>query len=174
MKKLQILILVILASVFTLTAQEISFTFTANHTCEYAPLDSVVVENLTQGGDTLLVYPDTVLTIVLTGVEIQTAMDNDFYLSQNYPNPFSSKTQIDVFVPEQDDFTINVYDVTGRRLTTYENSLERGMHNFTFSAGNSNNYILTVNSTKYVQKKLMIRVGANDNPAANLSYNGII
>ncbi|MGM0649920.1 MAG: T9SS type A sorting domain-containing protein [Bacteroidota bacterium] len=174
MKKLPLLTLSLLACVFTLNAQEISFTFTANHTCEYAPLDSVLVENLTQGGDTTLYWNDTVLTFVLTGVEMPAAMENDFHVSQNYPNPFSSKTKIDVFVPEQDDFTINVYDVTGRRVTTYENSLEKGMHNFTFNAGNSSNYILTVNSTKYVQKILMIRVGTGDNPSANLTYNGIM
>ncbi|MGM0650305.1 MAG: PKD domain-containing protein, partial [Bacteroidota bacterium] len=174
MKKLQLLALSLLVCVFTLNAQDISFSFTANHTCEYAPLDSVLVENLTQGGDTVLYWNDTVLNLVLTGVEMQTAMENDFHVSQNYPNPFSSQTKIDVFVPEQDDFTINVYDVTGRRVTTYENSLEKGMHNFTFNAGNSSNYILTVNSTKYVQKILMIRVGADDNPAENLTYNGII
>ncbi|MFO7789209.1 MAG: T9SS type A sorting domain-containing protein, partial [Bacteroidales bacterium] len=150
MKNLQLLILSILASAFTLNAQETSFTFTANHTCEYAPLDSVLVENLTQGGDTTLYWNDTVLTNIITGVEMPAAMENDFYVSQNYPNPFSSKTKIDVFVPEQDNFTINVYDVTGRRVTTYENRLEKGMHNFTFNAGNSSNYILTVNSTKYV------------------------
>ncbi|MFO7791283.1 MAG: T9SS type A sorting domain-containing protein, partial [Bacteroidales bacterium] len=120
MKKLQLLALSLLVCVFTLNAQDISFSFTANHTCEYAPLDSVLVENLTQGGDSVLYFPDTVLNIVLTGVDMQTAMQDDFYVSQNYPNPFSSKTKIDVFVPEQDDFTINVYDVTGRRVTTYE------------------------------------------------------
>ncbi|MEA3447506.1 MAG: FISUMP domain-containing protein [Bacteroidota bacterium] len=174
MKKLQLLSLFLLACVLTLNAQEISFTFTSNHTCEYAPLDSVLVENLTQSGDTVLYWDDTVLNIVFTSAEMPAAMDNDFHVSQNYPNPFSSKTKIDVFVPEQDDFTINVYDVTGRQITSYENSLEKGMHNFTFNAGNSSNYILTVNSTKYVQKKLMIRVGADDNPAANLTYNGII
>ncbi|MEA3447392.1 MAG: hypothetical protein U9Q98_02930 [Bacteroidota bacterium] len=129
MKKLQILILAILASVFTLNAQEISFTFIANHTCDYAPLDSVTVENLTQGGDTVLYWDDTVLTFDFTGVDMPTAMENDFYLSQNYPNPFSSKTKVDVFVPEQDNFTIHVFDITGRQITSYENRLEKGMHN---------------------------------------------
>ena len=50
-----------------LNAQEIFFTFIANHTCEHAALDSILIENLTQGGATTLYHPDTVLTIVLTG-----------------------------------------------------------------------------------------------------------
>ncbi|MGM0649921.1 MAG: hypothetical protein ACQES1_05365, partial [Bacteroidota bacterium] len=65
MKKLPLLTLSLLACVFTLNAQETSFTFTANHTCEYAPLDSVLVENLTQGVDTTLYWNDTVLTNII-------------------------------------------------------------------------------------------------------------
>ncbi|MEA3447213.1 MAG: FISUMP domain-containing protein [Bacteroidota bacterium] len=174
MKKLNLILLSILAFAFSLNAQEISFSFTGNHTCEYAPLDSVLVENLTQSGDTVLYWNDTVLTFDLTGVEMPTTMENDFYVSQNYPNPFSSQTKIDVFVPEQDDFTINVFDVTGRLVVKYKDYLERGLHNFTFAAGNCNNYILTVNSTKFLQKILMIRVGSDDQSAAEFTYNGII
>ncbi|MGC9330833.1 MAG: T9SS type A sorting domain-containing protein [Bacteroidales bacterium] len=173
-KKLNLILLSLLAFAFSLNAQEISFSFTKNHTCTYVNLNSVLIENLTLGGDTTLYYPDTVLTIVLTGNELQDAIENDFYVSQNYPNPFSSQTKIDVFVPEQDDFTINVFDITGRLVVKYEDYLERGLHNFTFAAGNSNNYILTVNSTKFLQKILMIRVGSDDQPAAEFTYNGII
>ncbi len=174
MKKIPTLVLSLFVCIFTLNAQQISFTFTANHSCEYAPLDSVVVENLSQGGDTVLYYPDTVLNMISTDVDKQTGMHNNFYVSHNYPNPFSSQTKIDIFVPEQDNFTISVFDITGRQVTTYENSLEKGMHNFTFTAGNNKNYLLSVNSTKYAQRKLMISVGADDNPEANLTYNGII
>ncbi|MFY9123655.1 MAG: T9SS type A sorting domain-containing protein, partial [Bacteroidales bacterium] len=120
-----------------LNAQEISFTFTANHTCEYAALDSVLVENLTQGGDTTLYYPDTVLTLVLTGIDQFLTGSNNFYVSQNYPNPFETKTNIDVFLPECDDITIDVYDLLGRKVVNYEGSHESGMQHFTFFGGNS-------------------------------------
>ncbi len=174
MKKLGLFLLIVFTCTFSLNAQEISFSFTGNHTCSYANLDSVFVENLTQGGDTTLYYPDTVLTIVLTNIEDQTAVQNGFYISQNYPNPFSAKTKIDVFVPEPDEFTINVFDVTGRQIVQYENYLDNGLHNFTFSAGQSNNYIVTVNSDKFLQKILMIRVGSDHDSEANFVYNGKI
>ncbi|MEA3446869.1 MAG: T9SS type A sorting domain-containing protein, partial [Bacteroidota bacterium] len=174
MKNINLLLLSLFILSFSLHAQEISFTFTANHTCIYAELDSVVVENLTQGGDTVLYYPDTVLTLFFTGIETAPFAGNAFSVSQNYPNPYSSKTQIDVFAPEEDEFTIKVFDITGRQVNTYKNILGRGMHNFVFNGGNSTNYVLTVNSTKFLQKILMIHTGTGEKQNASLLYKGII
>ncbi len=155
-----------------LNAQEISFTFTANHTCEYTALDSVFVENLTQGGDTTLYYPDTVLTLVLTGIDQFLTGSNNFYVSQNYPNPFETKTNIDVFLPECDNITIDVYDLLGRKVANYEGSHESGMQHFTFIGGNSKNYILTVSSKKYLQYIQMIQFGEVSSGVPYLEYNG--
>ena len=155
-----------------LNAQEISFTFTANHTCEYAALDSVLVENLTQGGDTTLYYPDTVLTLVLTGIDQFLTGSNNFYVSQNYPNPFETKTNIDIFLPECDNITIDVYDLLGRKVANYEGSHESGMQHFTFFGGNSKNYILTVSSKKYLQYIQMIQFGEVSSGLPYLEYNG--
>ncbi len=170
-KKLLLINLLLLCFVFTVKAQIISFTFTANHTCTYAPLDSVLIENLTQGGDTTLYWNDTVLSFNFSNIEMQSVIQNDFYVSQNYPNPFETQTRIDVFVPEKDNFTISVFDITGRKVIDYENTLRQGLHNFTFYAGNSDNYILTVNSTKYSQKILMLRIGSTNNSLSKLVYN---
>ncbi|NQU84059.1 MAG: hypothetical protein HQ536_05105, partial [Parcubacteria group bacterium] len=38
-------------------------TFTAVNNGQYVPLDSIFIENLTQGGDTTLYTPDTVLVL---------------------------------------------------------------------------------------------------------------
>jgi len=155
-----------------LNAQEISFTFTANHTCKYAALDSILIENLTQGGDTTLYYPDTVLTLVLTGIDQFLTGSNNFYVSQNYPNPFETKTKIDIFLPECDDITIDVYDLLGRKVVNYEGSHESGMQHFTFFGGNSKNYILTVSSKKYLQYIQMIQFGEVSSGLPYLEYNG--
>ncbi len=36
----------------------VTLRFSANHTCAHAELDSVLIENLSQGGSTTLYYPD--------------------------------------------------------------------------------------------------------------------
>ena len=41
----------------------IELTFTAENNGQYVPLDSIFIENLTQGGDTTLYAPDTVLVL---------------------------------------------------------------------------------------------------------------
>jgi uncharacterized protein (TIGR02145 family) len=172
MKKTQLLCLFLLAFAFTLNAQEISFSFTANHTCEYSASDSVLIENLTQGGDTTLYFPDTVLTIVLTGIDPVAGEQNGFSVSQNYPNPFETKTDIDVFVPERDDFTLNVYDVSGRKVADYKGTHERGMQHFTFFAGNAKSYILTVSSGKYLQHIQMIQFGEAGSASPHIEHHG--
>jgi uncharacterized protein (TIGR02145 family) len=156
----------------SLIAQEISFSFTANYTCEYAALDSVFIENLTQGGDTTLYFPDTVLTIVLTGIAPVSGGQNGYSVSQNYPNPFENKTDIEVFVPERDDYTLNVYDLSGRKIADYEGTHERGMQHFTFFAGNTKSSVLTVNSGKYLQHIQMIQFGEAGSGSPHIEYHG--
>ena len=172
MKKPQLLCLALFAFVFNANAQEISYGFTANYACEYAELDSVLIENLTQGGDTILYYPDTVLTIIFSGIDPVTGGRNGFTVAQNYPNPFEIKTDIDVFVPEHDDYTLNVYDIAGKKVACYEGKHERGIHQFSFFAGNAKSYILTVNSRKYLQQVQMIQFGETVNTSPHIEYNG--
>ena len=68
----------------------IELTFTAENNGQYVPLDSILIENLTQGGDTTLYAPDTVLVLdYVTSIgNNETIGENTIYVSQNYPNPF--------------------------------------------------------------------------------------
>jgi hypothetical protein len=64
MKQHLLLILMILASFAHLTAQTtITLTFTAEVNGIHQHLDSIHIQNLTQGGDTVLYPPDTVLVL---------------------------------------------------------------------------------------------------------------
>ena len=72
-------------------------TFTAQQDGQHVPLDSITIENLTQGGDTTLFAPDTVLVLEYTPVSIsdnEAIEGNSFSVSQNYPNPFEGKTEV--------------------------------------------------------------------------------
>ncbi len=53
--------------------------FTAENNGLYVPLDSIFIENLTQGGDTTLYAPDTVLMLdYITSIENNKAIgEND-------------------------------------------------------------------------------------------------
>ena len=173
MKKIMSICMFLVGFALITFSQQISFTFTANHACEYAPLNSVLIENITQGGDTTLQWNDTVLTISLTNVDFINVERNEFSVFQNYPNPFTAETNINVFVPDREKYTISVFDLTGREIVSYENILDRGLHNFTYFAGESKNYVLAVKSEKHYQNLLMIQMGSSKNTASELVYNGL-
>ncbi len=157
----------------TLKAQEISFSFTSEFQCSFRQTDSIIITNLAHGGDTVLYYPDTVLTFIFTGIDGLSANEKDFYVSQNYPNPFESSTDIDVYVPKGDNFSLNVFNTTGRKLTGFDCYLEQGLHSFTFFGANDKSYILTVNSDKYLDQILMIQLGAPGSETPTIVYNGL-
>lgn len=58
-------------------------------------------------------------------------------LNQNYPNPFNPTTQISYQVPQQSDVLLEVYDLTGKLITTLVNeTVSSGTHSVTFDAAN--------------------------------------
>ena len=73
---------------------ELVLTFTAKYQSEYLALDSILIENLTQGGEMLIT--DTVLFLTyITGFPDNNVVNtNDLRISQNIPNPFNSQTKL--------------------------------------------------------------------------------
>ncbi|MCC5932907.1 MAG: T9SS type A sorting domain-containing protein [Balneolales bacterium] len=57
-------------------------------------------------------------------------------LSQNYPNPFNPTTNLSFELPNQEQVTINVYDITGRVVATLvrNESMSAGRHTVSFDA----------------------------------------
>ncbi|PKP47137.1 MAG: hypothetical protein CVT92_17170 [Bacteroidetes bacterium HGW-Bacteroidetes-1] len=124
----------------------LELTFTADNIGQHVSLDSILIENLTQGGDTTLYAPDTVLVLdYITGsVENSTFNEKTFSLSQNYPNPMEGKTKACIYLPEREDILVTISDIFGRDLINKQYQLERGSHTFTFYPGPESLYFLTV------------------------------
>ncbi|TVQ95051.1 MAG: T9SS C-terminal target domain-containing protein [Bacteroidetes bacterium] len=173
MKKLTIFLLFIFV-VTNINAQDegITLRFTANHTCSYAQLDSIFIENLSQGGSKVLYYPDTVLFLVITNIGIIEGGFGNLYVSQNYPNPFSALTYIDVYLATPDVVALNVYDLKGRTVARHEDKLEEGMHRFSFSAGVEKTYILTVTSNNHIEKRIMLQMGVAGTAVSEIRFLG--
>ncbi len=169
MKKATLLVF-ILSMVSVLYAQEITFKFTSEQTCSFVPLDSILVENISLGGDSVLYYPDTTLTFVFSGIKENYLSNSNFQVKQNFPNPFEAKTYFQINVPEKDDFVLKIYDLYGRQLVSTIKTLEQGLHTFSFTGTNSQSYILAVGSDKYLSKILMIQVGSSNSDIPTLNY----
>ncbi len=71
-----------------------------------------------------------------TGLEDNTSVPNQFYVNQNYPNPFGEKskfnspvTTIEFGLTQKTPVQVYIYDVTGRRILNLENRvLGAGTH----------------------------------------------
>lgn len=172
-KKAIILSSILLVAAYSHASVSISLDFTANHTCTYAQLDSILIENLSMGGDTTLYWNDTVLTFSWGNIDIYNVNNTRFHVYQNYPNPFENKTNISVYVPEKDEVSLSVFDLTGRKLSEHQNNLIPGMHNFTFYGGLSNIYILSVKYGNEVRHLKMLQSWNSGNSVPKFEYTGI-
>jgi len=80
-------LLSIMAMAFITTAfgqrATMELTFTAANSGQYIPIDSILIENITQGGDTTLYAPDTMLVLdyVSSIGENKTYAENGFSIS---------------------------------------------------------------------------------------------
>ncbi len=159
---LLILALGIIVSAFS-QKPSIELTFTAENNGQYVPLDSILIENLTQGGDTTLYAPDTVLVIdYITSIGDNEAIgENTLSVSQNYPNPFKGKTEVHLYLPEKEYIKITVRDIVGKELAQYKNTLNRGSHSFAFYSGNEKYCLFTVTGKQTSQTIKMLNANSN-------------
>ena len=99
-----------------------------------------------------------------TGVRTSTesnAIPSIYSLNQNYPNPFNPTTTITYSLPQPGMVTLNVYDITGRFITTLVNSAKgAGVHSIEFDAStlSSGMYIYTLQTDGYRQTRQMMLV----------------
>lgn len=178
MKKRNLLTILMFGMVTCIYAQKptLELTFTADNNGQHVPLNSIMIENLTQGGDTTLYAPDTVLVLdYITGVdENGNFVNNAFSLFQNYPNPIKGKTTVCVRVPESARVIITISDIMGRKLINREYPVGWGSHSFTFYPGRENLYFLTAQTDHQSQTIKMINSPSHTSALGicKLEYNG--
>ena len=57
------------------------------------------------------------------------AVPDEYHLTQNYPNPFNPTTTISFSIPSEGHVQVNVYDITGRLITSLvDANLREGYH----------------------------------------------
>jgi hypothetical protein len=118
-------------------------TFSAVNINAHVQLDSVKIMNRTQGGDTVLYYPDTVLVLYFTEIPEPHQLTADFKVFQNYPNPITDQTTISLYVPDKDQVSITVTDLLGKETLKTERVLDKGNHSFRFHPGSGSLYFFT-------------------------------
>ncbi len=178
MKKRVLLTILMITMIMGSMAQKptMTLTFTADNNGQHLPLNSILIENLTQGGDTMLYAPDSVLVLdYTTGMEELSGFSgNGFSISQNYPNPMEGKTTIDLLLKESEKVVVTVSNILGSVVANQEIQLEPGRHSFTFYPGSESLYLLTARASNQTRTIKMFNTptDANVSGYCKLAYNG--
>lgn len=92
-------------------------------------------------------------------VEMAEIVPKNFFLSQNFPNPFNPATTIEFSIPEQGFVTLKIYDMTGREVVTlFDGVMEPGFHSINFNALNiaGGNYLYKLKwNNSMIAKKML-------------------
>ena len=167
MKK--ILSTLIIAFVFLFSnAQDYEITFAGAGAS--STVDSVLIENLTQGTSIKLSGTDTLfLTKVTTGI-------NSFNRVSNlpltvYPNPFSSECKIEFSTQKTESITMRIFDLSGRLTASKVQLTEPGNHHFQIKGIPRGMYIIQVHSASLFQTAKVLSYNQNSaNP--EIKYQG--
>jgi uncharacterized protein (TIGR02145 family) len=151
----------------------LTLTFSATNNTDWVRLDSTRITNRTRNCDTVLYYPDTVLALNYTFVLPEPHYSQGKLLVfQNYPNPATDHTIIEIFVPGKDKVNISVSDVTGRIILQDEKTLDFGIHSFRLYPGNDHLYILTARWKEYSGSIKILFSTLNNSGTCSLVYLG--
>jgi len=174
-KYLSAISLLCLTTATAIGQSHITLTFTSAFDGSYVKTDSILVENISKGCDTLLRFPDTVLALeVVSGIQKNEIMDH-FAITQNQPNPFSKVTTFSVVVPLKANVDIFILDHSGRKVALLSRELPAGKNLFTFSGGTDLVYFIAASAGKSSRVMKMVRTGWDEVTGnEKLDYNGVI
>jgi hypothetical protein len=95
----------------------------------------------------------------VTSVEQIDGLPNNYYLGQNFPNPFNPSTKISWQSPVNSHQTLKIYDILGNEVATLVNEYKAaGAYNATFDASGlaSGIYLYRLQAGSFVETKKMI------------------
>jgi hypothetical protein len=98
---------------------------------------------------------------IISKVEDDEILPNQFMLEQNYPNPFNPSTIIKFGIPERANVVIKIYDILGSEVITLINQeIDIGWYEVQFNASNysSGIYIYRMQAGNYISTKKMLMI----------------
>ena len=140
-------------------SQQVTVKFTGQlNSSRYQRLDSVKVTNITRGWTETVHYPDTIAILSQT-TGLETISSDADALYQNVPNPFDCTTTAELAISRSSDITLMLIDVNGRTLTSYNATLDAGIHKFEISAEKPQTYLLNAQVGTKSYSIRMVNIG---------------
>lgn len=172
--KRDVLFLILVLGLFlnSFSQSSIELSFTAVDNSQYVLLDSIYIENLTQGGDTTIYAPESSLVIDVLGINDMPIEGSSLTLSQNYPNPIQQHTSFKLYLPDKENITIHVQNLLGQKLALFERELSQGTHTFVFYPGREDVYLLTASASAGSKSIKMANVNKSGNNKCKIIHSG--
>jgi uncharacterized protein (TIGR02145 family) len=140
--KRSLLLFFLTISVVVGNGQGITLSFVGKSSSnQYIQLDSIKVRNITQNWLQTLVYPDTTLTLEVSGVPHH-GDERGVELFQNTPNPFDAVTELKLRLQEDEQVRLHIYDLNGRIIAQMDRHLPAGTHSFKVTLSTPQTYLL--------------------------------
>ena len=152
---------IILLSAYSLlgfSQTSITVRFSGQLNGSYQRLDSVKVTDLSKGWTETVYYPDTIAILSQTN-NLGTISSESDALYQNVPNPFDCTTTAELAISKQSDINLQLVDINGRILTSYNGTLNAGTHKFEISAEKPQTYLLNAKVGAKSYSIRMVNVG---------------
>lgn len=142
-----LLVLITIVSFLSSGQEPIYLTFTSTFQTLTVEPESITISNLTNGGDTTLYWPDTILAMIPVSADHNQIPLQEFKLFQNFPNPVgigtSSGTIIKAFIPQKGSLHLTVTNINGRKIASISKEVNKGYSNFSFLPGKNSIYIIS-------------------------------
>ena len=167
MKKYPFVFSLLLIVVFA-QAQDYKISFAG--TGESSSIDTVTVENLTQGTNMALGGAE-ILHLVGTSTGLNPLPVNADKAFHIYPNPMTEESTIEFVAIESGIAYIEIFDILGRRVGTVQNRLPIAVHSYIVSGLPSGIYTVRINSQAYAYTGKLISNGSPGR-GIKISYKG--
>lgn len=177
MKKIYLVFLAFTGIISTFSQTQITLTFQARDSVSQntLDLDSVRVTNLSEDCDTSLYDAISILTLDATwpvGIgQHPIPGSGSFILAQNVPNPFRGSTLVKVFMKQDGELNLLLFDNLGRTLAAYGKNFEKGWHLFAVSAGGPGMLFLNARDGSNSATIRIVSSGGGSS-GERISYNG--
>lgn len=149
--------------------QQVEFSFAASYTGQPVVLDSVYVQNLTQGGDTSIDSPDTILLVnIFSSIGLKTGNSPRFSC---HPNPFEKITSIGVITNEPGMLNLLIFSASGAMEASFSGYLKPGKHTFIFQGAERGLYFCKLFTGEFISSLKIINTNPCRGKSCTLLYD---
>ncbi|MFZ4414196.1 MAG: T9SS type A sorting domain-containing protein [Bacteroidales bacterium] len=146
-------------------AQNYMISFAATGTTTI--LDSVKVENLTQGTSLTLLGTDI---LHLGNVGVNDIINNDNKL-QITPNPMQGKAELSFYAKKTGNTQLYIYDITGKKTLEFSDKLSQGIQKYNLTGLKQGMYFINISGDNYFYSAKLISLNTVQNETT-LEYLG--